>query len=779
MSPPQSTLPTLDRSNSCSNLGNNSGMGFVGPGTVAQQILPAPGQVLAKASSSVTLPVTLGAPLRFSSAETSSGATVLIPSAQLGALGQANFIPVLAIPSTATPGKVEIKRILPQQQKRPLRPLNTAATTSQEPATLSVSSSQQASESTRTLLQNVLRERSQPNSQQAQLIEPCSFNQVSIANTTSATSGFSTDIASNTCREMNISNSSAKSHISGSLSTTDSHFHNEGQTALSGTNSNTPSITAMNSSKPMPDLEQKVVIPSPALEEGLSTLGSADASDFMEFLDQIKDSSIRLKLASAGSTASLKSPPMSAFSQNSEMPPLQPAMPNSNSHGLEGLDFNSTQDGHASSQNNISALQNPNVNPALDVHEQHQIQRPSRSSLPFSSYSSEGISTHPVRPYRSSEPGVSYTSDHTNIPQSQNFKTLSFSAFGSSSIDTPPQTQTSFPVSNYADTFIDATQDEISNNSTYLQDFPPSQRLLQQQPMGLSLDQSAHQSSEIAFSATNFPPEPNVYSQKQNTDIQKPQQLPFIHSHQQQQQQQQNKVLYTFPAASSNTANTGFLQHPQVFDGNFSGFEASQQHQQRQQFAAPHQLFPQVSANVSHIPLNPQGYGLPQQSQQQQDNSVNLRPVASDSRSPGLTVDCSKGTSNTASNLNTTEATTSTTTNPMSKAAHLTNQRQADLIALLSKQLSRAEVVDIFPPALALTPRGTGAGYGVGMDLDSLLTDAQDGASHRGENSPLSSSLLADWLDLSSNISHADLEALEREMALQSPMHVSYGDLGL
>ena len=78
--------------------------------------------------------------------------------------------------------------------------------------------------------------------------------------------------------------------------------------------------------------------------------------------------------------------------------------------------------------------------------------------------------------------------------------------------------------------------------------------------------------------------------------------------------------------------------------------------------------------------------------------------------------------------LHTRAATTSTATNNPSKGTQLPNQRQADLIALLSKQLSRAEVADIFPPALALTPRGTGAGYGVGMDLDSLLTDAQDGA---------------------------------------------------
>lgn len=46
---------------------------------------------------------------------------------------------------------------------------------------------------------------------------------------------------------------------------------------------------------------------------------------------------------------------------------------------------------------------------------------------------------------------------------------------------------------------------------------------------------------------------------------------------------------------------------------------------------------------------------------------------------------------------------------------------QVDLIALLSKQLSKSNVGDACPP-LALTPRGTGGGYGVGVDLDALMT---------------------------------------------------------
>ena len=44
-----------------------------------------------------------------------------------------------------------------------------------------------------------------------------------------------------------------------------------------------------------------------------------------------------------------------------------------------------------------------------------------------------------------------------------------------------------------------------------------------------------------------------------------------------------------------------------------------------------------------------------------------------------------------------------------------------DLVAMLSTKLS-----GIFPPSLSLTPRGTGGGYGVGMDLDVLMADAID-----------------------------------------------------
>lgn len=59
-------------------------------------------------------------------------------------------------------------------------------------------------------------------------------------------------------------------------------------------------------------------------------------------------------------------------------------------------------------------------------------------------------------------------------------------------------------------------------------------------------------------------------------------------------------------------------------------------------------------------------------------------------------------------------------------ALQINTNTPPDLISVLSKQFSRSQVEDPCPPALALTPRGTGAGYGVGMDLDSLIMDSLD-----------------------------------------------------
>ncbi|KAK7087672.1 uncharacterized protein [Littorina saxatilis] len=91
-----------------------------------------------------------------------------------------------------------------------------------------------------------------------------------------------------------------------------------------------------------------------------------------------------------------------------------------------------------------------------------------------------------------------------------------------------------------------------------------------------------------------------------------------------------------------------------------------------------------------------------------------------------------------------------------------------DLVAMLSNKLS-----SIFPPSLSLTPRGTGGGYGVGMDLDVLMADSLDNTGRGAELSPLSSSLMADWLDVTGNISQADLDAIQTDFGMASPMAMS------
>ncbi|RUS81431.1 hypothetical protein EGW08_010815 [Elysia chlorotica] len=661
--------PPLDRSNSCSSsLAFGGGISFVGPGSVAHQVLPKGKQVLGKAGSVSSLPLALSKTLRFSSAENTSGATVLIPSAQLGALGQANFIPVLAIPSTITPGKVEIKRILPQQQqqqqqqpplqqKRQLKPAS-----SQDPTVVGLThSTQSASESTRTLLQNVLRERKQGSSvSQASFSNPSPSCQTPVENThsPSTTTGFNFAITSHTGDQLSLMPASEAPIKIG-----------------------TPTVSAISRHLPTVDMSttnpksnQELTASSLAQQEtGLSPLGSAGA-DFMEFLDQLKDSSF--KLPSAGSSASLKSPPLSAFGQNSAGLSSHQQSHNSNIHTHTGLSTSdSSQEDCLPSQDSVGLNQNTMI-PATVGHEQ-VLSRPERSSLPFLSYSQETSGQESVRPNRFSVPETSYKNDHSNNLNQQNLNSFPFTGFGggSGSICTTQQ-QMPFPLANYTDSFVDTSQHQTFSSHQNMQQQPQHQYNQQQQQQHLNVNQS----SGFLFQQSNFPRMPNAYPQQQNTVDQKSQQISYM---QQQQQPQQHDHLL------------------------------------------------KEMSNTSRDP--------------------NRMPAAA--------------------------STSTATTNSSLKTAQSQNQRQADLIALLSKQLSKAEVADIFPPALALTPRGTGAGYGVGMDLDSLLTDAQDG--HRGENSPLSSSLLADWLDLSSNISHADLEALEREMALQSPMHVSYGELGL
>ncbi|XP_078680271.1 uncharacterized protein LOC144915617 [Branchiostoma floridae x Branchiostoma belcheri] len=96
-------------------------------------------------------------------------------------------------------------------------------------------------------------------------------------------------------------------------------------------------------------------------------------------------------------------------------------------------------------------------------------------------------------------------------------------------------------------------------------------------------------------------------------------------------------------------------------------------------------------------------------------------------------------------------------------------------IASLVHQLSKSQVEDILPPLLPSTPKGGGAGYGLGLvsDLDELINESfngpKDSGSGKCDSAPLSASLLADWLEVN-DMKPEDMEALQKELELGSPM---------
>ncbi|XP_069783011.1 mitogen-activated protein kinase 7 isoform X2 [Narcine bancroftii] len=97
-------------------------------------------------------------------------------------------------------------------------------------------------------------------------------------------------------------------------------------------------------------------------------------------------------------------------------------------------------------------------------------------------------------------------------------------------------------------------------------------------------------------------------------------------------------------------------------------------------------------------------------------------------------------------------------------------------VTMVTLQLSKSQVKDILPPVFSDTPKGSGAGYGVGFDLEEFLNQSfemvgepQDSQS---DSTPLSASLLADWLEVH-RMQPADLESLQQELQLGSPMILS------
>ncbi|XP_069044041.1 mitogen-activated protein kinase 7 isoform X2 [Lepisosteus oculatus] len=97
-------------------------------------------------------------------------------------------------------------------------------------------------------------------------------------------------------------------------------------------------------------------------------------------------------------------------------------------------------------------------------------------------------------------------------------------------------------------------------------------------------------------------------------------------------------------------------------------------------------------------------------------------------------------------------------------------------IHTVTLQLSKSQVDDVLPPVFSVTPKGSGAGYGVGFDLEEFLNQsfelpAECRDSH-SDSAPLSASLLSDWLEVH-KMSPADLESLQQELQLGSPMILS------
>ncbi|KAM7026418.1 LOW QUALITY PROTEIN: mitogen-activated protein kinase 7 [Acridotheres tristis] len=94
-------------------------------------------------------------------------------------------------------------------------------------------------------------------------------------------------------------------------------------------------------------------------------------------------------------------------------------------------------------------------------------------------------------------------------------------------------------------------------------------------------------------------------------------------------------------------------------------------------------------------------------------------------------------------------------------------------VATVTQQLQKSQVEDPLPPVFPVTPKGSGAGYGVGFDLEEFLSQSLDMVGEpkdsQADSAPLSASLLADWLEVH-RLSPAALESLQRDLQLGSPM---------
>ncbi|XP_001370188.3 mitogen-activated protein kinase 7 isoform X1 [Monodelphis domestica] len=107
--------------------------------------------------------------------------------------------------------------------------------------------------------------------------------------------------------------------------------------------------------------------------------------------------------------------------------------------------------------------------------------------------------------------------------------------------------------------------------------------------------------------------------------------------------------------------------------------------------------------------------------------------------------------------------------------SHQASTSESPDVNLVTQQLSKSQVDDLLPPVFSGTPKGSGAGYGVGFDLEEFLNQSFDmgvaDGSHdsQTDSAPLSASLLTDWLE-GHGMNPADIESLQREIQMDSPM---------
>lgn len=130
---------------------------------------------------------------------------------------------------------------------------------------------------------------------------------------------------------------------------------------------------------------------------------------------------------------------------------------------------------------------------------------------------------------------------------------------------------------------------------------------------------------------------------------------------------------------------------------------------QTQSFSSPFQTETTMASVISQTP---QEY-----SSQQQFGNISTIPFSRNMQTAG-------SSPNTQAFFDARYQTQTRPLNPYPRVTIDTNQPSQDLISVLAEQFSSTQVGDNFPPMLPLTPRGTGAGYGVGMDLDSLMDDS-------------------------------------------------------